>query len=145
MRFALTDYYASEARFDYAEEDKFDMSDVNGYVAQEHVFLNFDILSLEYTSEDGFTKTVVGVVADSIDIINGLTAPENIPYEEAEWWQKLMALLFLILLINIITNIFFPFMRPIFNLFYKLIGTLINIVFRILTIPLRLILNRKRK
>ena len=145
LRFAITDYYASEARFDYAEEDKFDMSDVDGYVAQEHVFLNFDILSLEYTSEDGFTKTVVGVVADSIDIINGLTAPENILYEEAEWWQKLMAVLLLILLINIITNIFFPFMRPIFNLFYKLIGTLIIIVFRVFTIPLRLIFNRKRK
>ncbi len=145
LRFAKTDYYASNARFDYAEEDKFDISDVDGYVAQEHVFLNFDILSLEYTSEDGFSKTVVGVVADSIDIINGLTAPENMPIEEEEWWQKLMAVVLLILLIVVITNVFFPVARPIIKIIINGIGALISILLKILTFPLRLIFKSNRK
>lgn len=138
LRFAKTDYYASNARFDYAEEDKFDMSDVDGYVAQEYVFLNFDILSLEYTSADGFTKTVIGVVADSIDIINGLTAPEDAPVEEEEWWQKIMFVLGLILIIVFIDKI----VRPIVW-FAKLIWSGIKLIFSIIwwivTAPFRLI------
>lgn len=149
LRFARTDYYSSSARFDYAEEDAFQMSDVDGYVAQEYVFLDFDILSLEYTSEDGFTKTVVGVVADSIDIINGLTAPENMPIEEEEWWQKLMAVVLLILLIVVITNVIFPIATPIFKIIFTIIvkgvGAIISIVLNVLTFPLRLIFNTKRK
>lgn len=142
MRFAKTDYYSSKARFDYAE-DKFDMSDVDGYVAQEYIFLDFDILSLEYTSEDGFTKTVIGVVADSIDIINGLTAPEDILEEEQEWWQKIMAvLLFIVFLV-----FFWPLLSPLVTLLFVLLWDGVKFLIRflikgilwVITLPFRII------
>ncbi len=138
LRFAKTDYYVSNARFDYAEEDEFDMSDVDGYVAQEYVFLNFDILSLEYTSADGFNKTVVGVVADSIDIINGLTAPEDAPVEEEEWWQKIMFVLGLILVIVFIDKIIRP-IAWILKVIWSGIKVIFSIIWWIVTAPFRLI------
>ena len=72
FRFALTDYYASSARFDYRGEDDKEVSDRDGYVAQETVFMDFDVISLSFRSADGQTDTVIGVCADPIDIFNGL-------------------------------------------------------------------------
>lgn len=137
LRFAKTDYYSSNARFDYAEED-FDMSDINGYVAQEYVFLNFDILSFEYTSADGLKKTVVGVVADSIDIINGLTAPDDIPVEEESWWQIIMFALALILVIILIDKIIRP-IAWILKVIWTGIRFIFSIIWWIITAPFRLI------
>ena len=138
LRFAKTDYYASQARFDYAEENKFDMSGVDGYVAQEHVFLNFDILSLEYTSEDGYTKTVLGVVADSIDIINGLTAPEDIPIEEEDWWLKLVMLLGSILIVVLLSFLSGP-ISLIGKILWDGFKFILSILFWVLTLPFKLI------
>ena len=143
LRFALTDYYASKARYDYAEE-KFAMSDIDGYVAQETVFLDFDILTMSFM-RNGSEKTVLGVVADSIDIITGLTPPDDVPIEEEEWWQKIMAILLLIFFLIVLTNIFFPVFIPIFKGFVRGLGLLIRAGFRIITFPFRLLFQRKRK
>ena len=138
LRFAKTEYYASTARFDYAEEKKTDMSEIDGYVAQEHVFLNFDILSLEYTSEDGYTKTVLGVVADSIDIINGLTAPEDIPIEEEDWWLKLVMLLGAILIVALLTFLSGP-ISVVCKILWDGFKFILSILFWVLTLPFKLI------
>ncbi len=138
LRFAKTDYYASPAIFDYSEEEGFSLPEVNGYVAQEHLFINFDILSLEYTSEDGFKKTVVGVVADSIDIINGLTAPENMPTEDQEWWQKLMLMLCIILVL-VVLSVFWGPLTIVLKVVFTGIRALFSILWALLTLPFRLI------
>ena len=138
LRFAKTDYYASEARFDEAEDDYFNMSSVDGYVAQEHVFLDFDILSLEYTSTDGANKTVVGVVADSIDIINGLTPPADIPIEEEEWWQKIMALLLLLVILKLLSFFIGP-LKVVFSIVSYGAKVLISFAFYILKLPFKLL------
>ena len=82
FRFAVTDYYASTARFDTAG-DRYGigdlliaMSDQDGYVAQQTVFLNFDIITLTFR-KDGKEKPI-GVVASPIDIINGLDPPDDL-------------------------------------------------------------------
>ncbi len=75
FRFAETDYYSSEAYFD--KDGDVSGPTNNGYVAQETVFLDFDIISLTFRNEGGI-ETVIPVVSDPTDIINGLEAPSGI-------------------------------------------------------------------
>ena len=141
LRFAVTDYVVTEARFDSAEADKFDMSEVDGYVAQETVFLDFDVLSLAFCDEEnGYNYVVIGVVAEPIDIINGLTPPTSL--EDEEWWQKLVALLLVIIVFNIVSvliNTYVPWLGAIFRGFFKGIVWILKQLFRLLTYPFRAI------
>ncbi len=75
FRFAKTDYYSSKAYFDSEENDAFTSCD--GYVAQETVFLDFDIISLTFRDESG-KETVISVVSNPIDIFNGTDANPDI-------------------------------------------------------------------
>ena len=151
LRFAVTDYYASSARFDYAEEDRFDLSEQDGYVAQETVFLEFDVISLGFQSEDGYTETVFGIVAEPIDIINGLTPPDGL-VEDEDWWQKLFMLLIIILLFVALSFIF-PVLKPFFKTIWKGIKAIFKALWSIITLPFTLIrqarssggVKRKRK
>ena len=136
LRFAVTEYYASKARFDYAEEDKFDMSDYDGYVAQETVFLDFDVLSLTFKDE-GSNRNIIPVVASPIDIIHDLTPPEGL-VEDEPWWQVIVALLGLILLIVAIIFLW-PIISPVLSVVISLIVTAIKFLFKILTLPFRLL------
>ncbi len=98
FRFAVTDYYASAARFD--KDGNLELSKIDGYVAQETMFFNFDIISLTFEDLDG-EEHVVSVVSDPTTIINGLDpAPgiEDVPEEGLwdklvrsvlEWWVSL--------------------------------------------------------
>ena len=85
FRFAVTDYYTSTARFDY-ENDV--MSDPDGYVAQETVFLDYKVISLSFKDERE-DLTVIGVVSTPIDIINGVEPDQNatelLPIESWDW------------------------------------------------------------
>ena len=137
LRFALNDYYSSEARFDLVEEGDQEMSSIDGYVAQEMVYLEFDILSLSFSKDGGYSKKVIGVVANSIDIINGLTAPEGL-YEEQEWWQKLMLILTIILLVVCFTFFSGP-LGFVFNILWTGIKFLVGIVIGIIKIPFKLL------
>ena len=90
FRFSVTNYMASPARFDLIEgpndcSGEGLMSEKDGYVAQQSVFLNFRIIS--FTFFDGDTETVLGVASDPIDIINGLDAPSglHVPDKETDW------------------------------------------------------------
>ncbi len=69
FRFAKTDYTVYDAYFD--NEDNKAFTGLDGYVSQETVFFDFDIISLTFR-DDNSNDTVIGVVADPIDIINGL-------------------------------------------------------------------------
>lgn len=84
FNFAVTDYYSSTARFDKVSkpgESGFWVSSQDGYVAQETMFLNFDVISLSFRSDKG-TEKVIGVVADPIDLIADLEAPSDLDPEE---------------------------------------------------------------
>ncbi len=69
FRFAQTDYYAGDAYFDYHGNNVW--SEMDGYVAQETMFLGFDVISLTFR-KDNNTETVLAVVSDPTDIINTL-------------------------------------------------------------------------
>lgn len=106
FRFAVTDYYVSKARFECTSN--IGISDYDGYVAQETVFLNFDVISLTFRGAEG-ADVVIPCVADPIDIINGLDAPTDLNTEEDKW-ALLVRLLFgalvLIVIIIVIFNAF---------------------------------------
>ena len=74
FRFAVTDFYASTARFD---KHDLALSAKDGYVAQETVFLDFDVISLTFRDEKSVDK-VIPVCASPIDIINGTEAPGDL-------------------------------------------------------------------
>lgn len=74
FRFAKTDYYASAARFDKVGNG---MSAVDGYVAQQTVFLDFDILSLTFRVE-GRLDNVMPVVSDPVDIVPSIDASDDV-------------------------------------------------------------------
>lgn len=109
FRFAVTDYYASTARFDTAGDDTWQgeiaMSDPDGYVAQQTVFLNFDIIYLTFR-KDG-TEKVIGVVASPIDIINGLDPPDDldVPKTGCNWWAAIAYIILAILIVWAIKGI----------------------------------------
>ena len=120
FRFALTEYYASTARFDYAEEkggeSDAEMSDKDGYVAQETVFLDFTIITLTFRKEG--VDTVIPAVASPIDIINGFTpsdgldAPSSGCNDVVSTIKVIMALVIVIVLIGLVGRLIRWVIRP---------------------------------
>jgi hypothetical protein len=142
LRFAVRDYYASAARFDYVDYSNSNpyqtFSNVNGYVAQETVFLDFDIISLGFVDSAGADEIVLGVVADPIDIINGLTPPDELVVTEQEWWQMLVALLLLILL-AVVFSALFPVVNSVFKIILNGILFILKLFFEIIGIPFKML------
>ena len=62
------------------------MSEVDGYVAQMSMFLDFDIISLTFRNVEN-VETVIAVVSNPINIINGVDPAPNqtLPIEEWDW------------------------------------------------------------
>lgn len=73
LRFAVTDYYVSKARFDSLNNDS--MSEIDGYVAQETVFLNAQVIHIAFKGAEG--RVVIPVACDPIDVIPGLDPPNG--------------------------------------------------------------------
>ena len=89
FRFASTDYYSAPA-FRSGYEGHIDNTDT--YIAQQTVFLDFDIIDLTF-QQDG-SATVIPAVSDPMDIIHGFEPPA----EEYQWWKTVLAVLLLVLL-----------------------------------------------
>lgn len=111
FRFAKTEYYASSARFDMAGDrsglfdEEIDMSDKDGYVAQETVFIDFDIISLTFR-KDG-VDTVIAAVADPLDIINGFDPPDDdLNYQGFDWLALLKKIIAAIVVIAVLYFVF---------------------------------------
>ena len=102
FRFANTDYY-SETVNGAVKGVSFSKDSSEAYIAQETVFLDFDIIELTF-SKDG-DEYIIPVVSSPIDVIGGFTAPE----EGTDWWKPivtvLLGLVFLILLIPILPHL----------------------------------------
>lgn len=87
FRFAVTDYYASEA---YLAKHKSGLTTQTryesgqAYVAKETVFFNFDVIQLTFKKADGELK-VLGVAANPIDVLDSLTPPTHMS-DETPWW-----------------------------------------------------------
>ena len=141
FRFAVTDYYSSAAIFDNTDawyDEDYDgtknMADINGYVAQETVFLNFDVISLSFKTADGGNKlTVIPVVADPINVIPSLIPP--VVNEELEW-LKILVMLVMVLVLLILIGIYCP---PLLTFIWKCVSFIIRVIFWLLSLPFKLL------
>lgn len=138
FRFANTQYYGANAYFDSISNSAF--SDSDGYIAQETVFLNFDILSLTFQKDNG-DEIIIPVVSNPTNIIAGLISPPGLDVPNEDIWALLKLILGLIILVIIII-ICWPILSPILSWFIKIIGTCFKYLFQalwwIITAPLRL-------
>ena len=106
FRFATSDYYSHDANIIQIGEgflwsDK--QTEGQAYIAQESVFLDFDIIQLTFNKEGDYT--VIPVVSSPIDIVNDITPPVFMPDEGLEWWQIALALILLVLLIVVLAPV----------------------------------------
>ena len=153
LRFAVTDYYSSEAYFDDASDGKFPFYDKvfgtiegNGYIAQETMFLDFNVIELEFKDENGVIRSV-GAVAEPIDIINGLTPPDSL-VEDEEWYQKLIALILVIIVLMVVyflINTYVPFLGMIIRWVLGAFWWLFKSLFMLITWPMRALLSSAGK
>ena len=87
FRFAVTDYFAETGYVYIASGEDKGLHYDQAYMAQESVFLNFDIIQL--TFNDSGDMTVIPVVSYPIDIIDPITPPtdfSNEDYWKLVWW-----------------------------------------------------------
>ena len=111
------------------------MSDRDGYVAQETCFLNFDIISLTFRNDLG-KDTVIPVVADPIDIFNGVDPPPDLDPDNSWKW----ILKFLILIVGLLVlAILVPIVIPIVKLLFNLMGKLFSLAWIVVCAPFKLI------
>ena len=127
FRFANTDYYCEEATAVANGTTSYDTS----YIAQQIVFLDFDIIELTF-NKDGVYH-VIPVVSSPMDIVNGFTPPPL----EFEWWKLVLALLILVLLVVIF--------YPILPLIIKLIAVVIKGIIWAITFPFKLLWKAVKK
>lgn len=105
FHFAVDDYYSAEAvNLDnqsdwYYEMEQLSRSGKNAYVAQEAVYLDFDIIDI--SMNDGGKITVLGVVSDPIDIIPPITPPPS----EDVWWIVAAIIAAVLIIILVIVQI----------------------------------------
>ena len=133
FRFATSDYYAQEVDIielgeGFLWSDK--MTSGQAYIAKESVFFDFDIIQLTFNKEGVYT--VIPVVASPIDIVNDITPPVEVS-DELAWWQILLAIIFLILVLWLlsVTGILPALIKLIvwiITLPFKLIGKLIKAI-----------------
>lgn len=93
FRFANTDYYSAPA-FRSGYTGHIDKTDT--YVAQQTVFLDFDIIDLTFHKDGEYV--VIPAVSNPMDIVNGLEPPA----EEFQWWKIWLAVIMLVLLVVIL-------------------------------------------
>ncbi len=137
FRFARTDYYSSEARFDYVTDNPLEsgasLSDVDGYVAQQTVFLDFTMIHLRF--QKGEAETVIPVAQDPLDIWNAVDAPiETVGDFDLPSLLKLLGtivlgILGLILLVWILSMIFPALL--------SLLGGILKLLLKIISAPFR--------
>lgn len=116
FRFAVTDYFSTNLSSSIGK----------GYIAEESVFLDFDILSLTFEKEGKYIN--IPVVANPIDVVGGITPPPeliSIWEKIAEWlknnWQWIVLALVILLCL--------PFLPNILLFVFKLLVAIIKLPF----------------
>ena len=101
FRFSVTDTYSAQVT--YFEKDPLHTRNSNAYMAMQNVFLDFDIISLTYERNGEYT--VIPAVADPIDIFADVTPPPDFEEDGLAWWQIVLIVLGVILVVYIIVKI----------------------------------------
>lgn len=139
----------SDFVFRFLETDYVQKSSYGIITTDYTIVENIGILRLHFLSKGkvynlGCVGDLVGT--DSTPELD-VTIKDNVvnTIEEFEGYQKIMAVILLILLIVVFTNIIFPIARPLIKIFIKGFGFIIEALWNILTIPIRLIFDLKQK
>lgn len=98
FRFAVTDYFAGDVDIDDTKSETGLLIKDSAYMAQETLFMDFDIIQLTF-NRDGVYH-VIPVVSSPVDVVGAITPP--VEFDGYEWWKILLAVLLLILLIVIL-------------------------------------------
>lgn len=129
FRFAQTDYYSQEMH--YNSRDVVGFSAVDGFISQETVFLNFNMIDM--TFRKGETDTVIPVAMDPVDVFNGVDGPivEGWRFPEGwdEWWSMLLTAIATIGGILLIVALWGP------------ITTLLGLLWKAVCLPFKAISN----
>ena len=135
LRFAVTDYYCSSAYFDDIDES---FEGIDGYVAKQTVFLNFDVVSLSFkTKDDGNNLVVIPVVADPINVIPSLIPPPV--NEELDYLKFIVGLLLVVIIIFLFGDFVMPILEVIFNGVMNILGFALRLLLWLLGLPFKLI------
>lgn len=128
FHFAQTDYYANVGMLDAKGNA---LSEDDTYVAQMSMFLGFDLISLTFrlNSQD----TVIGVVANPMDIINGVEPPPD--YDGgASWWEQLWNKIKWYV-IGAVAIILLIVLFPLWVLVFKFLVWLVTLLLKIIALP----------
>ena len=137
FRFATSDYYAHDVDIIELNEgflwtDKH--TEGQAYIAQESVFLDFDIIQLTFNKEGDYT--VIPVVSSPIDIVNDITTPTNMP-SGVDYWKIIIALI-----LGIILLVFFA---PILPFIVRFVIWLVCLPFKAINNLFRSISKRRKQ
>lgn len=142
FRFAVTDYYSEPLWIVEFGGTLTYYSNQHAYIAQETVFLDFDIIQLSFKKDEVWT--IIPVVMDPMDIIADVTPPTDMPKDWADlkkeledWLEKLKEIakkVIAVVLICMLVVVVIPILTPILKL-----------LLHILSLPLRLLFERRRK
>lgn len=115
--------------------------DYSGYIAQQTVFLNFDIISLTFTDEN-LVSTEIPVVMSPQDVVSDVNPPLAEDYHSdgcGDWSTIIMVLALLVLLILVV--IFWP----IFSIIFKAIIWVICLPFKLIAVIFKSAAERRRE
>lgn len=104
FRFATSDYYSAPVtiiNYDATLNSK-RYIDGQAYMAWESVFFDFDVIDLTF-NKDG-VYTVIPVVSDPIDVVNGLTSPTDMEDDGL----NILALIAVILILIVVLVVLMP-------------------------------------
>ena len=104
FRFATSDYYSAPVtiiNYDATLNSK-KYIDGQAYMAWESVFFDFDVIDLTFNKEGVYT--VIPVVSDPIDVVNGLTSPTDMEDDGV----NILALIAVILILIVVLVVLMP-------------------------------------
>lgn len=101
FRFAVTDYFAGAVDIDDSQSENGMLIKDTAYMAQETVFLDFDIIQLTF-NRDGVYH-VIPVVSSPVDVVGAITPP--VEFEGYDWWKIVLAVILIVLLLIILAPV----------------------------------------
>lgn len=139
FRFATSDYYSEMADLVYYDTtSNFNISQPRleknsaAYVAQESVFLDFDIIDVTFTKNG--VETIIPVAMSPIDIVDDVSSPAIIEddYDWLEELMKLISILIVVVVAVVVIVILSPILSPILTAIGKGILWFISYPFKLI-------------
>ena len=133
FRFAVTDYFAGDVDIEDSQSENGLLIKDTAYMAQETVFLDFDIIQLTF-NRDGVYH-VIPVVSSPVDVVGAITPP--VEFEGYDWWKIVLAVILIVLLLIILA--------PVLPYILRAVVWLVCLPFRAIAALFKGIDNRRKR